>query len=152
MSDPVLFMEKKSKFLRIPENIATYFTEATKTGITKFFENHPNFDIREESVKATAGLDVDQEVINGLCDMLRTLPLASNSQEFHLLMTSQLTSAFKIASMSVKQLMATAWEVTARAITPPATTAPPPILPSTFFLRRIFTPGQPLFQTVTRAY
>lgn len=118
MSDLVLLTDKKSAFLRIPEHLAAYFTEAIRTGITEFFKNHPNFDIREESVQAAAGLDVDQEVIKALCDMQRTLPLASNRKEFHVLMTSGLTSAFKIASMSVEQLTAKARATTAHSDSP----------------------------------
>lgn len=106
MADSDFFNDEKSKFLRIDKNIPTRFTGSIRTGITEFFKNQPNFDIRTTSViTAATPLGVDQAVINGLCDMQRTLAFASTLDEFQALVNSDLTSSFKIASMSVTQLI-----------------------------------------------
>lgn len=83
-------------------------------GIIQFFKNLPDFDIRNTSVvtaatsdKALVGIEKEYvpAVIVGLCDMQRTLGLASTADEFEGLMKHHLTSAFKIASMTVWQLI-----------------------------------------------
>lgn len=106
MADSDVFNGEKSKFLRSDENIPSRFTNPIRTGIIEFFKNQPNFDIRNTSVMTVAtSLGVDQEVINGLCDMQRTLAFASTLVEFQALVNSDLTSSYKIASMTVAQLI-----------------------------------------------
>lgn len=111
-----LFDSNTSAFLRSEENIPplTRFTPSVRTGMTKFLDNQPDLDIRKTSIVtastrpgAVPGVDkeLDQAVIDGLCDMQRTLALASNLTEFRALVSSDLTSAFKIASMTVNQLL-----------------------------------------------
>lgn len=114
MADSTGFNDEKSNFLRLDKNIPTRFTEPIRNGILKFLSNLPDFDIRNTSVgtAATSGgavVGIQKEsvpaVIDGLCKMQRTLAFALTLDEFQALVNSDLTSAYKIASMSVQQMI-----------------------------------------------
>lgn len=111
-----IFNFDPSAFLSAVKNIPTLdrFEGKIRTGISKFITNQPSFDIRNTSVVtaasspgAVAGIDAlsVQAVIDGLCEMQRTLAFASTLTEFRVLMHCNLTSAFKIASMTVDSLI-----------------------------------------------
>lgn len=113
-NEPDRFIKFTTAYLNDTEILKRFFPQDIINGIIQFFKNQTDFDIRNTSVvtaatsdKALVGIQKEYvaAVIDGLCDMQRTLGFASTADEFEALMKSHLTSAYKIASMSVDQLM-----------------------------------------------
>lgn len=110
------FINQTMTYLKSRNIIGKYFESYIGDGMIQFFKNQPDFNVRTTSIvravtnpKAVEGINKKYvpEVIQGLCTMQRTLAFASTLDEFQALMKIDLTSAFKIASVPVVQLMAT---------------------------------------------
>lgn len=86
--------------------ISSRYNDAIQTGIIKFFNDQPTFDIRKTLVtKVATAPGIHQAVIDALCEIQRTIAFTSTLDEFRALMECKLTSAYKIASMSVGHLI-----------------------------------------------